>query len=32
MKNRVVITGLGPVTQIGIGKEEFIKGWYYTKN
>lgn len=24
MKNRVVVTGLGPVTQIGIGKKEFL--------
>lgn len=26
MKNRVVITGLGPVTPIGIGKENFFEG------
>jgi len=36
MKNRVVITGLGPVSSIGIGKEEFwnnaVKGKGYFRN
>ncbi|MBE6100510.1 MAG: beta-ketoacyl-[acyl-carrier-protein] synthase II [Selenomonas ruminantium] len=32
MKNRVVITGLGAVTPIGIGKDEFWKGLLEGKN
>lgn len=32
MKNRVVITGLGPVTPIGIGKENFFAGLAEGKN
>ncbi len=32
MKNRVVITGLGPVTPIGIGKENFLDGLKNGKN
>ncbi len=32
MKNRVVITGLGPVTPIGIGKENFFAGLKAGKN
>ena len=32
MKNRVVITGLGPVTPIGIGKEKFFDGLKSGKN
>lgn len=32
MKNRVVITGLGPVTPIGIGKENFFAGLKSGKN
>ena len=32
MKNRVVITGLGPVTPIGIGKEKFFDGLKNGKN
>lgn len=32
MKNRVVITGLGPITPIGIGKEKFFEGLKAGKN
>ena len=32
MENRVVITGLGPVTPIGIGKENFFEGLREGKN
>ena len=32
LKNRVVITGLGPVTPIGIGKENFFAGLTEGKN
>ncbi|MBR6013896.1 MAG: beta-ketoacyl-ACP synthase II [Selenomonadaceae bacterium] len=32
MKNRVVITGLGPVTPIGIGKDNFFAGLTEGKN
>ncbi len=32
MKNRVVITGLGPVTPIGIGKDNFFDGLKNGKN
>ena len=32
MKNRVVITGIGPVTPIGIGKENFLEGLKAGKN
>jgi 3-oxoacyl-[acyl-carrier-protein] synthase II len=32
LKNRVVITGLGPVTPIGIGKENFLDGLKSGKN
>ena len=32
MKNRVVITGIGPVTPIGIGKEKFFEGLKSGKN
>ena len=32
LKNRVVITGLGPVTPIGIGKENFFAGLAEGKN
>ncbi|WP_129597294.1 beta-ketoacyl-ACP synthase II [Anaerophilus nitritogenes] len=32
MNRRVVITGLGPITPIGIGKEEFFKGLREGKN
>ena len=32
MKNRVVITGVGPITPIGIGKEKFFEGLKTGKN